>query len=149
MSASERVAPPDIRRIEPGDAADVLAAADLFDAAPRPEWTERFLAEPGHHLLIAYVAGVPAGFVTGVETTHPDKGTEMFLYELGVAAAYRRRGIGRGLVAALRQVAVARGCYGMWVAIPAGDEPAEATYRSAGASPPEPGAILSWEWDRR
>ena len=32
--------------------------------------------------------------VSGVETTHPDKGTEMFLYELGVAALATYRGTG-------------------------------------------------------
>jgi ribosomal protein S18 acetylase RimI-like enzyme len=63
--------------------------------------TRRFLDEPGHHLLIAYDGDTPAGFVTGVELTHPDKGTEMLLYELAVAEKYRRRAIRKALVAAL------------------------------------------------
>jgi hypothetical protein len=33
---------------------------------------------------VAYDGERPVGMVTGVETTHPDKGTEMFLYELAV-----------------------------------------------------------------
>jgi ribosomal protein S18 acetylase RimI-like enzyme len=37
----------------------------------------------------------------GVEMTHPDKGTEMFLYELSVAESHRNRGIGSALLAAL------------------------------------------------
>ena len=45
------------------------------------------------------------GFVSGVETTHPDKGTEMFLYELAVAEDARNRGVGRSLVAALADIA--------------------------------------------
>jgi hypothetical protein len=67
----------DIRRITATE--PVMAAGHLFDDAPLPEATERFLAAEGHHLLIGYADGVPAGMVTGVEMTHPDKGTEMFL----------------------------------------------------------------------
>lgn len=39
--------------------------------------------------------------MSGVETTQPDKGTEMFLCELGVDESARGRGLGRTLVAAL------------------------------------------------
>ena len=53
--------------------------------------------------------------MSGVETTHPDKGTEMFLYELSVHPDHRNRGVGRALVSALAELARARGCYGMWV----------------------------------
>ncbi len=90
----------EIERLGPEDRDRVLAAATLFDGPARADWTPRFLAEDGHHLLIASVDGVDVGFVSGVETSHPDKGTEMFLYELGVDEPYRRRGIGRALVAA-------------------------------------------------
>jgi hypothetical protein len=74
----------EIRRLGPGDDALVVAAGHLFDGPARPDATARFLAEPGHHLLVAYDGERPVGMVTGVETTHPDKGTEMFLYELAV-----------------------------------------------------------------
>src|SRR5690242_12404475 len=100
-----------IQRLEPGDEALVQACGHLFDDAPEEAWSRRFLAEPGHHLLIAFDDGdVPLGFVTGVEMTHPDKGTEMFLYELGVDTAQRRRGAGRALVEALAGLARERGC---------------------------------------
>jgi hypothetical protein len=69
----------EIRRPGPGHDALVVAAEHLFDGPARPDATARFLAEPGHHLLVAYDGERPAGMVTGVETTHPDKGTEMFL----------------------------------------------------------------------
>jgi ribosomal protein S18 acetylase RimI-like enzyme len=135
-----------IRRLGPGDGAEVVAAASLFDRAPRPDWTSLFLTRDGHHLLIAYVAGAPAGFVTGIEMTHPDKGTEMMVYELGVDARFRRRGIGRALVESLRDLARQRQCRAMWVPIEPDDGPAIATYRAAGAGPPEPAALLSWQF---
>lgn len=57
---------------------------------------------------MASVDGAAAGFVSGVETTHPDKGTEMFLYELSVHPDHRGRGVATALVAALEALARAR-----------------------------------------
>ncbi|MFI6099116.1 GNAT family N-acetyltransferase [Lentzea sp. NPDC051213] len=131
-----------IRRAASPD--DVFAAAHLFDAPPQPDATSRFLAQDHSHLLIAYIGDQPAGFVSGVETTHPDKGTEMFLYELGVDDAFLRRGIGTALVEALKSLAVERGCYAMWTGTAAGDAAAQATYRKAGGSIAD-GAFVSWD----
>ncbi|WP_369144323.1 N-acetyltransferase family protein [Streptomyces sp. R44] len=114
--------------------AELLAAEHLYDSPPREEWAARFLAAPGHLLLIAYAEdGFPAGFVSGIEMHHPDKGTEMCLYELSVDESHRRRGIGRALSEALVAEARARGCYGAWVGVDTDNAPALATYRSAGA----------------
>jgi ribosomal protein S18 acetylase RimI-like enzyme len=122
----------------------VLDAGLLFDGAPRPDWTEDFLSRAGHHLLLADIDGTPAGFITGIEIAHPDKGLEMLVYELGVDGAYRRRGIGRALVEALKAIAIRAGCSGMWVPVEGGDDVAAAFYRATGAGEPEPGATLWW-----
>ena len=73
---------------------DIEAAQALFDDPPHLPSIQRFLDEPTHHLLLAYQDGVnePIGFVSGVEMTHPDKGTEMFIYELAVHESYRQQG---------------------------------------------------------
>ncbi|MFD9375037.1 GNAT family N-acetyltransferase [Streptomyces sp. NPDC059999] len=113
--------------------AELRAAEGLFDGPAREDWSARFLAAPGHLMLIAYVDDVPAGMVSGVEMSHPDKGTEMCLYELSVDEGYRRRGIGRSLTLALADEARARGCYGMWVGVDTDNEAALATYASAGS----------------
>ncbi|SCE24418.1 Ribosomal protein S18 acetylase RimI [Streptomyces sp. OspMP-M43] len=124
---------------------ELLAAGHLHDAPPREEWAARFLAADGHLMLIAHVEGVPAGFVTGIEMLHPDKGTEMCLYELAVDDPFRRRGIGRALTLALLAIARERGCYGLWVGVEDGNEAALATYRSAGAADDGGARILAWE----
>ncbi|MGV9884286.1 N-acetyltransferase family protein [Streptomyces sp. NPDC003006] len=127
--------------------AEVTAAEHLFDGPARPEATRRFLDSPGHHLLLAYEeesAGTPVGFVSGVETVHPDKGAEMFLYELGVAERFRRRGTGRALVHALAALARERGCEGMWVGVDTDNEAALATYRSAGGKDEGRFASVGW-----
>ncbi|MEU0253034.1 GNAT family N-acetyltransferase [Streptomyces sp. NPDC006184] len=124
--------------------AEVAAAAHLFDHPVRTEWAERFLTTAGHHLLLAYEGPAVAGFVSGVETVHPDKGTEMFLYELAVAEPYRRRGIGRALVERLAALARERGCYGMWVGVDTGNDVALAAYRSAGGEDDGTCTVVTW-----
>ncbi|MQS12387.1 GNAT family N-acetyltransferase [Streptomyces kaniharaensis] len=135
----------EIRRIT--DAADVHAAGHLFDAPPLPDATARFLADDRHHLLIAYTDdGTPAGMVTGVETTHPDKGTELFLYELGVDEPHRGHGIGRALIAALADLARERGCHAMWTVTEEDNPAARATYRAAGGDPEPRQVVYAWDF---
>ena len=90
--------------------------------------------------------GRVVGFVSGVETTHPDKGTEMLLYELAVDDAAQRRGHGRSLVEALAALARERGCYGMWVLTDADNDAALATYRSGGATAESTHVLLAWDF---
>jgi len=137
-----------IARVVPGDDYVVHAGADLFDDPPTEEATARFLARDGHHLLVAIEDDQPVGFVSGVEMTHPDKGTEMFLYELSVGDDHRRRGIGTALVRALEALAREIGCYGMWVGTEADNVAALATYRAAAAGPPEDCVFLTWKFSR-
>ncbi len=137
----------EIIQLGAGDVDTVIAAADLFDEQPRRDATARFLAEPGHHLLLAYDGSTPIGFVSGIETVHPDKGAEMFLYELGVAESHRRRGVGRALVERLAGIARSLDCYGMWVATDDANTAALATYEAAGASrDDQPAVILTWSF---
>ncbi|MEU9210169.1 GNAT family N-acetyltransferase [Streptomyces sp. NPDC048415] len=127
---------------------DELTDAEyLFDHPVRPEWAQRFLDTQGHHLYLAYEDSSPVGFISGVETVHPDKGTEMFLYELAVAESFRRRGTGRALIRALAALARERGCYGMWVGVDTGNDVALATYRSAGGKDDETCTVVTWAFD--
>ena len=134
----------EIRALGPGDDDAVVAAQHLFDGPARPEATARFLGEPGSHLLVAYEDGAPAGFVSGVEVTHPDKGTEMFLYELAVDEAFRRRGHARALIEALDARARERGCAGMFVFVDDDNEAGRAAYRSAGGRDASRPVMVEW-----
>lgn len=137
----------DIRRLSAADADRIVDAADLFDDQPFPGAVQRFLSEESHHILIAYEGDAPVGFVTGVEMTHPDKGTEMFLYELGVAEEHRRRGIGTALVQSLATLAESRGCYGMWVLTDDDNAAALSAYSHAGGvRDNQLHTMLSWQF---
>jgi ribosomal protein S18 acetylase RimI-like enzyme len=134
-----------VRILEATTVEQVGAAAPLFDGPPVSQATNAFLAEPRHHLLVALDDdGRTVGFISGVETTHPDKGTEMFLYELAVAEDARQRGIGRALTTSLADLARSRGCYGMWVGVDTDNPAAHATYHAAGGNKPEPCNVITW-----
>jgi ribosomal protein S18 acetylase RimI-like enzyme len=130
----------------PDDAERVKVAAHLFDDALQPDALKRFLHDPTHHLLIAYSGGEPAGFVSGVEITHPDKGTEMFLYELGVDKDHRHQGFGAALVRALADLAREQRCYGMWVLVDDENAAAAATYRKADGDVESQPLMFSWKF---
>jgi GNAT superfamily N-acetyltransferase len=85
--------------------------------------------------------------VSGVETTHPDKGTEMFLYELGVEEASRGQGIATVLIQALAELARVRGCYGMWVLTDADNSAAVAAYRASGGQEPTSHLMITWDFE--
>jgi aminoglycoside 3-N-acetyltransferase I len=138
-----------IERLGPGDDARVIEAEELFDGAAIPAATADFLARPDHYLFVAYDdAGAPAGFVSGVLLVHPDKGREMFLYELAVAESHRRRGCGSALVERLAEAAREAGCYGMWVLTDDDNAAALAAYESAGGCRTSSSRMLEWEWPR-
>jgi len=121
----------------------------LFDDDALIAATRRFLTSPGHHLLVAYEDATAVGFVSGVEMTHPDKGTEMFLYELGVDESARGRGIGTKLVDALADRARTAGCYGMWVLTDRDNVAAMRAYEAAGGTDPREQTMISWSFEER
>lgn len=121
-----------------------MLAGHLFDTPPKVQATKRFLADDRHHLLIGYQDGRPAGMISGVEMTHPDKGTEMFLFELGVDEAFQGRGLGTALVSALHDLARERDCDHLWVVTDETNVPALATYAKSGGIPQQGQVVYVW-----
>jgi ribosomal protein S18 acetylase RimI-like enzyme len=137
-----------IERLGPGEEARVVGLSDLFDSSATEAAAEKMLAQRNHYLLVAYEDEIAAGFVSGVEMTHPDKGTEMFLYELGVDPRFQGRGIGTALVRALVEQARDAGCYGMWVLTDDDNSAALATYANSGGTRDEAQHVMfAWEFD--
>jgi len=123
----------------------VRAAERVFDRPVDVETVRAFLADVRSHLLIAYVDGDPAGFVSGTELIHPDKARpELFVNELGVLVAYQGRGIGRALVSALWAIAQRRGCRGMWVLTDEANLAALKVYGAAGGMRMDGQVLFQW-----
>ena len=121
-----------VRRLGPGDEAEVERYAAAFDDPIRADSVRRFLGDDRHHLLVVDVDGAPAGFVSATEILHPDKAPELFLNELGVDEPFRRRGAASALVEELRSLGRELGCATIWVLTDEANAAAMATYRRAG-----------------
>lgn len=137
----------EVRRLTTGDEERVREADHLFDHPSRRQAAQEFLARPTSHLLIAYLEGVPAGMLIGHELPRLDDPRPMlFLYEVGVDEAYRRRGVGAALVNALAEIGVERDCCEMFVLTNESNGPAMRLYPSAGGLRNEERDIAMFEW---
>ena len=58
--------------------------------------------------------------------------SEIYIYDLAVAATHRRRGIATALIQELKKIAEVRGAYVVFVQADIGDEPAIALYTKLG-----------------
>ena len=106
----------EIRLLQRGDEA-VLAhvAPEVFDEDPDAALARQFLADPRHHLAVAVDDGVVVGFASAVDYLHPDKPSELWINEVGVAPTHRGQGLGKAVLAALFEAGRAMGCSEAWV----------------------------------
>jgi len=135
-----------VDRIPPGAENRVLEAAGLFDRPPQRQAVRDFLGREGHHLLIAYLEGEAAGFALAHELPRLDgPGIKLLLYEIGTAPRFRRRGVARALVEALRDLARGREAISMFAITEEGNRAAMALYASTGAVRPSADeAVVRW-----
>ena len=119
----------EILRLSPGGAAVLDRVADeVFDEPVRPERLAAYLAEPGHVMLVAIVGRIVVGQCAAVVHRHPDKVTELYIDEVGVAPAFQRKGIGIALVEQMLAVGRELGCGEAWVGTEPDNLPARALY---------------------
>ena len=134
-------------QIKPDDVAlmEALLAAfgDAFDDVdtytgnrPSTAYLRRLL---GSDYFIALVASKGAKVVGGIAAYELRKfeqeRSEIYIYDLAVAAAHRREGIATALIEELKKIAAARGAYVIFVQADTGveDKPAMALYTKLGA----------------
>ena len=115
-----------VRLLGPSDAAVLDRVVEgVFDNPIDPRWRAEFFADPRHHLAVAVDGDLVVGMASAVHYVHPDKPPELWVNEVGVAPAYRSRGIGRALLEALFQRGKELGCAEAWL----GTEPENAAAR--------------------
>lgn len=108
-------------------------AASYGQARPSASYLQRLL---GGDTFIA-IAAVQHGEVIGGLAAYElrkfeQERSEIYIYDLAVAAAHRRKGIATALIRELKHIAAARGAYVIYVQADRGDEPAIALYATLG-----------------
>lgn len=106
----------EVRILGPDDAHVLTRVADeVFDEAPDPRLVAELLADPRHHLSVAVEGDLVVGFASALHYVHPDKPAELWINEVGVAPAFRRRGVARDVLRVLFAHAEWLGCGEAWV----------------------------------
>jgi len=108
------------------------AADDVFDNPVDENFAREFLADPRHHIVVAFSDGVVIGFVSAVHYIHPDKPPELWINEVSVTSSRQRQGIGKAILKEILQVGKELGCKNAWVLTNRSNKPAHRLYQSTG-----------------
>lgn len=133
-----------VRRLRSGDIADFRALNRLFGAVfgepdtygaepPSDAYLQDLLA--GEHViaLVAMAEGDVIGGLVAYELRKFERArSEIYIYDLAVEEAHRRRGVATALIEQLREIATARGAWTIFVQADYGDDPAIALYEKLG-----------------
>ncbi|AZO65407.1 GNAT family N-acetyltransferase [Mesorhizobium mediterraneum] len=121
----------EIRRLLPGDDALVMRVAeDVFDEPVRPDRLAAYLASPGHFMIVALADGVVVGQCAAVIHRHPDKVSELYIDEVGVAPAFQRQGTATRMLDAMFALGREHGCEEAWVGTEPDNVAARALYEA-------------------
>lgn len=103
-------------------------------ARPDAAYLERLLGGDSFIALAAVKGEEVVGGIAAYELPkYEQERSELYLYDLAVAAPHRRQGIATALIEALKRIAARRGAYVVFVQADHGDDPAIALYSKLGA----------------
>lgn len=104
-----------------------------YGAAPPPAYTRALLARESFIALAAVQAGKVIGGLVAYELPKFEQArSEIYIYDLAVAEAHRRRGVATALIRRLQAIAAERSAWVIFVQADRGDDPAIALYSKLG-----------------
>ncbi|CAN5240110.1 GNAT family N-acetyltransferase [soil metagenome] len=130
---------PEIVRLTP-DNTGLLdrVATDVFDDPVDPVRLTSYVAAPGHFMLLAVADAIVVGQCAAVIHRHPDKVTELYIDEVGVAPEFRRQGIAGRMLEAMLAIGRAEGAGEAWVGTEPDNVAARGLYDSFAPKEAEP-----------
>lgn len=103
-------------------------------APPSADYLQGLLASPTFIALVALDGAQVVGGIAAYELPKFEQArSEIYIYDLAVAATHRRRGIATAMIEHLKGIAVARGAWVIYVQADLGDDPAIALYTKLGS----------------
>jgi ribosomal protein S18 acetylase RimI-like enzyme len=124
----------EIRRLTAADATILTrVAAEVFDEPVDAARVTAYLAGPGHMMFVALAETEVVAQCAGVIHRHPDKKTELYVDEVGVAPAYRRQGLARKMLDEMFALGRSLGCEEAWVGTEHDNLPARRLYETRGS----------------
>lgn len=81
-------------------------------------------------MIVAIVDEIVVGQCAAVVHRHPDKMSELYIDEIGVAPAFQRKGIARKMLGATFEIGREHGCEEAWVGTEPDNGPARALYET-------------------
>jgi ribosomal protein S18 acetylase RimI-like enzyme len=123
----------------------VAAIAVAGDRTVTDDDARAFLEDPASVGIVGTVDGAPVGYLVAYLVRRIDGRSMLIVYDVGVAAAARRRGVGRAMIDAALDFARLSRCSKAWVITDHGNEAAMALYRETGAGHSgDDDAVMSW-----
>jgi len=113
---------------------DVFDDAETYTSArPDDDYVEERLADDAFIALCAMEDDAIVGGLAAYELKKFEQArSELYIYDLAVAATHRRRGIATALIESVCEIASARGAWTVFVQADADDGPAVALYSGLG-----------------
>jgi aminoglycoside 3-N-acetyltransferase I len=133
-----------IRRLDRHEAGFAEEVVRGFKGSSRsPGSLQGFLGNPANYLLVAEAEGEVGGFLMAYRLERADReASQMFVYELGVAAPWRGHGLATALVEGITALARAEGMFEAFVLTNRGNEPARRLYARTGGIVEDDSAVL-------
>jgi ribosomal protein S18 acetylase RimI-like enzyme len=129
---------PDIIRLTPANASLLDAVADeVFDEPVDRTRVAAYIADPSNIMLLAVADSEVVAQCAAVIHRHPDKVTELYIDEVGVALAFQRQGLATRMLDAMFAIGKEAGCGEAWVGTEIDNEAARRLYETRGGTTPE------------